>query len=158
MMNPKSAKSNGGWSGRPCSASIQPLPRVGAHFSGLVGHLGPDPGVRGGWGSGRPSTPVWRVPIEYPLDLWDAEVEGETLLRVRVTETGGVDSVEVIEASGYPAFDSAAVRGAFKLRYSPARRNGNRITVWARSRSTSQREGASPFSHPPGPFLEIDIG
>jgi protein TonB len=72
------------------------------------------------------------VPIEYPLDLWDAGVEGETLLRVRVTDRGGVDSVEVLEASGYPAFDSAAVRGALKLRYQPARRGGERISVWAK--------------------------
>jgi TonB family protein len=71
------------------------------------------------------------VPIEYPLDLWDAEVQGMTMLRVRVTETGGVDSVEVIEASGYPAFDSAAVRGALKLQYRPAMRKGNRLSVWA---------------------------
>ena len=77
-------------------------------------------------------TPLYgEVPIEYPLDLWDADVEGQTLLRVRVTETGGVDSVEVIEPSGYPVFDSAAVRGALQLRYSPARRDGNRISVWA---------------------------
>lgn len=72
------------------------------------------------------------VPIEYPPDLWDADVEGQTLLRVRVTETGGVDSVEVIEASGYPAFDSAAVRGARQLQYTPDRKKGNRISVWAK--------------------------
>ena len=72
------------------------------------------------------------VPIEYPLRLWDADVEGETLLRIRVTETGSVDSVEVFETSGYPAFDSAAVRGALQLRYSPARRGGKRVEVWAK--------------------------
>jgi len=72
------------------------------------------------------------VPIEYPLRLWDADVEGETLLRIRVTETGSVDSVEVFETSGYPAFDSAAVRGALQLRYSPARQNGKRVEVWAK--------------------------
>lgn len=78
-------------------------------------------------------TPLYgEIPIEYPLDLWDADVEGETLLRVRVTDTGTVDSVEVLEASGYPAFDSAAVRGALLLRYSPARRDGKRIVVWAK--------------------------
>lgn len=86
-------------------------------------------------GSGEemePPTPLYGdVPIEYPLQLWDADVEGETLLRVRVTEMGTVDSVEVLEASGYPAFDSAAVRGALQLRYSPARRGGERLTVWA---------------------------
>jgi TonB family protein len=80
----------------------------------------------------EPPTPLYGdVPIEYPLQLWDADVEGETLLRVRVTEMGTVDSVEVLEASGYPAFDSAAVRGALQLRYSPARRGGERLTVWA---------------------------
>ena len=72
------------------------------------------------------------IPIEYPLRLWDADVEGQTLLRVRVTETGTVDSVEVLETSGYPAFDSAAVRGALQLRYSPARRDGRRVEVWAK--------------------------
>jgi TonB family protein len=78
-------------------------------------------------------TPLYgEIPIEYPLDLWDADVEGETILRVRVTEMGTVDSVEVIQGSGYPAFDSAAVRGALQLQYSPARRRGERIAVWAR--------------------------
>ncbi len=72
------------------------------------------------------------VPIEYPLELWDADVEGQTTLRLRVTEMGVVDSVEVYESSGYPAFDSAAVQGALKLRYSPATRNGRRISVWAK--------------------------
>jgi len=87
-------------------------------------------------GSGEPveePTPLYgEVPIEYPLDLWDANVEGVTVLRVRVTEMGAVDSVEVLEGSGYPAFDSAAVRGALQLRYNPARRKGERTTVWAK--------------------------
>jgi TonB family protein len=89
-----------------------------------------------GCGEGEPMeepTPLYgEVPIDYPLDLWDADVEGETILRVRVTELGVVDSVEVIQASGYPAFDSAAVRGALQLRYSPARKKGERISVWAK--------------------------
>jgi protein TonB len=72
------------------------------------------------------------IPIEYPLELWDQDVEGETLLRVRVTELGEVDSVEVLETSGYPAFDSAALRGARQLRYRPARRGDRRLSVWAK--------------------------
>ena len=71
------------------------------------------------------------VPIEYPLHLWDEDMEGETLLRVRVTDTGAVDSVEVVETSGYAAFDSAATAGARSLRFTPARREGKRIAVWA---------------------------
>lgn len=71
------------------------------------------------------------VPIEYPLHMWDQDMEGETLLRVRVGDTGGVDSVEVVESSGYASFDSAAVAGARRLRFTPARQNGERIEVWA---------------------------
>lgn len=86
-----------------------------------------------GGGNVEEPTPLYgEVPVQYPLDLWDAGVEGETLLRVRVTEVGEVDSVEVLRGSGFPALDSAAVRGARQLRYTPARMNGRRISVWAK--------------------------
>jgi TonB family protein len=71
------------------------------------------------------------VPIEYPLQLWDQDMEGETVLRVRVNDVGAVDSIEVLESSGYASFDSAAVAGGRDLRFSPALRDGKRITVWA---------------------------
>ena len=71
------------------------------------------------------------VPIAYPLDLWDQGVEGSSILKVRVTDLGDVDSVVVMESSGYPAFDSSAVRGARTLRFSPARQGDKRIEVWA---------------------------
>ena len=71
------------------------------------------------------------VPIEYPLHMWDQDMEGQTVLRVRVTDVGVVDSVEILESSGYASFDSAAVAGGRELRFTPARRDGKRITVWA---------------------------
>lgn len=111
--------------------SLQRLSRLVARAAGLL--VLPLLVQSCGGGEVEHPTPLYgEIPIEYPLDLWDAGVEGETLLRVRVTEEGAVDSVEVIEASGYPAFDSAAVRGALLLQYDPARRDGNRITVWAK--------------------------
>ncbi|MBT3325797.1 MAG: energy transducer TonB [Gemmatimonadales bacterium] len=86
----------------------------------------------GGEGEIEQPTPLYGdIPIEYPLQLWDQDMEGETLLRVRVSDVGGVDSVEIAESSGYAAFDSAAVEGARDLRFEPARRNGKRIEVWA---------------------------
>jgi protein TonB len=71
------------------------------------------------------------VPIDYPLHMWDQDKEGETILRVRVTDVGAVDSIEVLHSSGFGAFDSAAVAGARSLRFTPARRDGERIAVWA---------------------------
>ena len=80
----------------------------------------------------QPAPLMAEVPIVYPLSLWDQDVEGETLLRVRVTDTGQVDSVEVLESSGHAAFDSAAIVGAREMLFEPARRDGKRIEVWAR--------------------------
>jgi TonB family protein len=86
----------------------------------------------GGEGEVQQPAPLYgEVPIEYPLQLWDQDLEGETLLRVRVTDTGQVDSIEVVESAGQAAFDSAAVAGARQMRFRPARRGGKRIEVWA---------------------------
>ena len=79
----------------------------------------------------RPTPLYGEDPIEYPLSLWDEGVEGETILRVRVTDTGVVDSVEVVESSGHPSLDSVAVQGVRDLRFHPGRRNGERVRMWA---------------------------
>lgn len=71
-------------------------------------------------------------PVEYPADMWDRDVEGSTLVRVLVSEEGGVDSVVVAESSGYPSLDSAAVKGARAMRFAPARKDGEPLRVWAR--------------------------
>ncbi|MEX2295079.1 MAG: energy transducer TonB [Gemmatimonadota bacterium] len=75
--------------------------------------------------------PLYGEEVRYPLSLWDRGIEGETLLRVRVTDTGVVDSVEVMESSGHHGLDSAAVDGARELRFQPGRRNGDRVRMWA---------------------------
>ncbi|MGD8321489.1 MAG: energy transducer TonB [Gemmatimonadota bacterium] len=87
----------------------------------------------GGEGEVEQPAPLYGdIPIDYPIQLWDQDMEGETLLRVRVTDTGTVDSVEVLNSSGQEAFDSAAVVGVKELRFRPARRRGKRIEVWAK--------------------------
>lgn len=65
-------------------------------------------------------------PIQYPPRLYDQKVEGDVLLRLFVDSLGGLrpESSKVAESSGYPALDSAALAGARKLRFAPARRHG----------------------------------
>ncbi|TVP77220.1 MAG: energy transducer TonB [Gemmatimonadales bacterium] len=70
-------------------------------------------------------------PIEYPVELWDQDLEGTTVLRLRVSDTGQVDSVEVEETSGHDALDRAAVDGASSLRFEPGRKDGKRVRMWA---------------------------
>lgn len=80
-----------------------------------------------------PETPPRQIsesPFHYPEELWDDGIEGETTLRVFVTPAGTVDSVRVEKSSGYEAFDTAAVRGAHQLRFEPARRGDEPVSVW----------------------------
>lgn len=79
----------------------------------------------------RPTPLSDDMTIEYPLSLWDQGIEGACVLKVRVNDLGFVDSVVVLDSSGYPAFDSAAVYGARDIRFRPARQDGKRIEVWA---------------------------
>jgi protein TonB len=70
--------------------------------------------------------------IEYPVALWDRQVQGETEVMIHVDEAGAVDSALVSQGSGYAEFDSAAVRGALRLRFTPGRRGDRRIAMWTR--------------------------
>lgn len=109
---------------------IQPVSAVGslAVCALLAGGMS---GCSGDQEIESPSPLGASIPIDYPLDLWDEGIEGSSMLKVRVTDLGNVDSVVVLESSGYDAFDSSAVRGARTLRFSPARQGDKRIEVWA---------------------------
>ncbi|HKW42464.1 MAG TPA: energy transducer TonB [Gemmatimonadales bacterium] len=65
-------------------------------------------------------------PIQYPPRLYDQRVEGDVVLRLFVDSLGALrpESSRVAESSGYPALDSAALTGARRLRFAPARRHG----------------------------------
>jgi TonB family protein len=89
---------------------------------------------RGGDGEVRPGAEMPVVinsesPFQYPADLFDQGVEGETRLRLFVDSTGRVvpESTKVASSSGTPGFDSTAVRGAVELRFAPGRRDGQPV-------------------------------
>jgi TonB family protein len=71
-------------------------------------------------------------PFVYPVELWDQRIQGESLLIVHITELGAVDSAYVIASSGFSEFDSAAVRGAHRLRFSPGKQDQRRVPMWTR--------------------------
>lgn len=71
-------------------------------------------------------------PVEYPVALWDRRIEGETEVLIHVDERGDVDSVLVSKGSGYAEFDSAALAGARKLRFTPGRRGDRRVAMWTK--------------------------
>jgi TonB family protein len=72
-----------------------------------------------------------QFPFEYPQDAWASRIGGETVLRIRISTAGAVDSIAVQKTSGHRSLDSAAVAGARKLRYKPARQGERPVPVWA---------------------------
>ena len=103
----------------------------------------------------RPTPLFTASPVEYPLELWDQDVEGSTLVRVLVNEEGSVDSVMVVESSGHWALDSAAVRGALTMEFDPARKRGEPLRVWARVPVHFSKDGKPPTEG--GPQREPDV-
>ena len=63
-----------------------------------------------------------RPPFEYPRELLANKVQGNVILRLHVDSTGRVvpDSTEIVESSGEPRLDSAALAGVPQLRFKPA--------------------------------------
>lgn len=89
-------------------------------------------------------TPLFETPpFEFPVELWDRGVEGETVLMIHITPTGSVDSAYVWQSSGYAPFDSAALAGASQLRFTPGRRGEKRVKLWAKLPVRFSREGAA---------------
>jgi TonB family protein len=71
------------------------------------------------------------LPFRYPPALYASKVQGNVMLRLFVDSTGAVlpESTVVIESSGYPGLDSAAVKGSQALRFAPARYRSRALGV-----------------------------
>ncbi len=70
-------------------------------------------------------------PFRYPASLWAQRVQGNVVLRLFV-DTAGVpdpDSTTIAESSGIALLDSAALRGASLLRFTPALLDGEPMAI-----------------------------
>ncbi len=72
------------------------------------------------------------MPFQYPPDAWRKGIGGETRLYIHITREGAVDSVVILESSGYASLDSAAVVGARQLRFRPAQQGDEPIDLWGK--------------------------
>jgi protein TonB len=101
-----------------------------------------------------PPRQLSETPFQYPEELWDAQVEGQTTLRLFISQRGSVDTVRVEHGSGYAAFDSAALSGSHELRFAPATRDGKPVAAWFLlpvkfELSPADSAAASPVTPPP---------
>lgn len=68
---------------------------------------------RSGWGN---------APPVYPTLARKNGWEGDVLLRVRVSGRGAAQGIEVLQSSGYPMLDDAAMTAVARWRFLPAMR------------------------------------
>jgi TonB family protein len=71
------------------------------------------------------------LPFHYPQALFAKKLQGNVTLRLYIDRDGHVhsDSTQVVESSGYAAFDSAAIRGSQELQFVPAKTKGEPVPV-----------------------------
>lgn len=121
------------------SRRVAPMAALGLVLALAGGGCADTPRTVGGLQLGVSDAPL-RPPVrieqgrmfEYPPDAWKDGVGGTTLLRLLISRRGTVDSVLVVESSGHPSLDSAALANARRLRYKPAAQGGSPVEVWGR--------------------------
>jgi TonB family protein len=71
------------------------------------------------------------LPFKYPPELYTQKVQGNVTLRIHIDTSGRVqpESTTVVQTSGYPALDSAAVSGARALHFTPAITKGAPLAI-----------------------------
>lgn len=65
---------------------------------------------------------------DYPYESRMRGEEGDVRLRLRVDPTGMVEHIDILEGSGFPALDTAALLAAANWRFRPALRDGEPLT------------------------------
>ena len=72
-----------------------------------------------------------QLPFKYPPELYAKRVQGNVTLRIHIDTAGRTspESTTVVESSGYPALDSAAVSGARVLQFRPAFAKGAPLAI-----------------------------
>jgi TonB family protein len=76
-----------------------------------------------------PALLTTELPFRYPPNLFTQQVPGDVTLRLYIDSLGLVvpESIQVAEPAAHPGFDSAAVEGASRLVFRPARRGERRV-------------------------------
>ncbi len=70
------------------------------------------------------------------------------MLKILISETGSVDSAFVLESSGDPALDSAAIANSRNLVWEPAEQGGRAIHIWGRLPVIYPRPEVRPNDEP----------
>jgi len=100
--------------------------------TGTGGGAGSGTGMGRSGGGGISARPVggYQVKPRYPESARRQGVEGTVLLKMRITEQGRVEDVQVERSAGHPDLDQSAMEAVQRWRFEPARRSGEPVAVW----------------------------
>jgi periplasmic protein TonB len=118
----------GGGSGGPGRAGLG-TGGPGASGGTRVAGLPPGAGLGGDSGVARPLG-GYQVKPRYPESARRQGVEGTTLLKIHVNDTGRVEDVLVERSAGHEDLDLAAIEAVKQWRFEPARRGKQSVAVW----------------------------
>ncbi len=77
-----------------------------------------------------PPAPLETPHPEYPAIAKQAQVEGTVIVQILLDLDGGVMQTRVARSSGNLALDEAAVDGAKKFKFTPAKQRDKPVRVW----------------------------
>jgi len=108
------------------------------------GSGGSGPAIGGGGGFGaeagrlsgekenihRPPRLVMKSAVDYPSEARQKSVSGFVLLKILVSQTGGVETVQVEQSEPQGVFDAAAMRSVRSWKFEPAIVKGQIVAAW----------------------------
>ena len=124
--------------GKPGRTTVRGVGARAAPPSGTFGEAGNDLVARALASQGR--VPVMQssdlvidklVRPEYPEDAQRRGIEGRVAILARVDTLGAVPEAQVMNPSGEPAMDDAALRAVLSCRFRPYRQDGKLTEVYA---------------------------
>jgi protein TonB len=96
---------------------------------GAGGGAGTGRGGAGGGGASARPVGGYQVKPRYPDSARRQGIEGTALLKMRITEQGRVEDVQVERSAGHPDLDESAMEAVRRWRFDPARRDGEPVAI-----------------------------
>jgi len=81
-----------------------------------------------------PTTSHESTAADYPAESIRLHEQGATRLRYLIDTDGNVQTVEILDSSGYSRLDNASVAVVKRWRFWPALRNGKPVEAWIPAR------------------------
>lgn len=78
----------------------------------------------------QPPSLIEEVEPVYPQEAKEKGLQGTVNMYLFVSEKGEIEKVKIAKSSGYDILDDEAIRYAKRLKFNPAKKEGNPTSIW----------------------------